>query len=288
MAEILIKVRDYINVDPEKDRRGVHKRGDIINIKPDGWSAGEHWHQSAYHPSQGKFVVVKVPGLTVEEIIHAREPWKDDFDYQIVATRPASGQYDIRIFEKNPGALNQNSISVAKATKVRDYLLDWGCSNMSLGTHDASFTFSLWNAVRSKNFWEVPNISERVTFVLNSYSATTGVGSITTTVVQTAWGSFENKTQAEIEKQIGGQMDMHIQMRGGTVTSVVYPAFTFTIERSAILSKFREDVKQRLEQVYTRHQYHVSDADVDAVIAAGGVVTLTKTQVLAKLKDKML
>jgi hypothetical protein len=288
MAEILIKVRDYVNMDPEKDRRGVHKRGDIINIKPDGWSDGEHWHQSAYHPSQGKFVVVKVPEMTVEEMIHLREPWKDNFDYQIVATRPASGQYDIRIFEKNLGALNQNSISAAKAIKVRDYLLNWGCSNMSLGTHDATFTFSLWNAVRSANFWEVPNISERVTFVLNLYSATTGVGSITATVVQSAWGPFENKTQAEIEQQIGGQMDMHIKMRGGAMTAVAYPVFTFTIERSAILLKFREDVKRKLEQVYTRHQYHVADADVDTIIAAGGVVTITKAQFLTKLKDKML
>jgi len=288
MAEILIKVRDYINDDPDKDRRGVHKKGDIINIKPAGWSDGEHWHQSAYHPSQGKFVVVKVPELTVKEIIHTREPWKDDFDYQIVATRPASGQYDIRIFEQNPGALNQNSISAAKAIKVRDYLLNWGCSNMSLSTHDASFTFSLWDAVRSANFWKVPNISERVTFVLDSYSSSTGIGSITATVVQAAWGSFENRTQVEIEQQISRQMEGVIQEQGGTITAVAYPAFTFTIERSAILSKFREDVKEKLEQVYTRHQYHVTDADVNTIIAAGGVVTITKAQFLTKLKDKMV
>ena len=38
MCEILIKVKTYTHADPVKDRAGVHKKGDIIAIKPDGWS----------------------------------------------------------------------------------------------------------------------------------------------------------------------------------------------------------------------------------------------------------
>jgi hypothetical protein len=290
MAEFIFKVRDYVTSDPDKDRRGVHKKGDFINFKPDGWSDGEHWGQSAYpYANGGKFILVKCPEITFAEAeaFDHRQPWKDDFDYQIIATRPAQGQYDIRIFEKNPGATNQNSISAAKAIKVRDYLIDWGCSNMSLGTHDANFTFSLWDAVRSVNFWEVPTISERVTFVLNSYSAVTGIGSITATVVQAAWGPFENKTQEQIEAMITRQVTDAIEMRGGTVTAQAYPVFTFEIERSAVLTKFREDVKGKLEETFTRHRFHMSEAEVDTVIAVGGVVTITRTQFLSKLKDKM-
>lgn len=38
MAEFILKKSDYVNADPEKDRRGVHKKGDLINFKPNGWA----------------------------------------------------------------------------------------------------------------------------------------------------------------------------------------------------------------------------------------------------------
>ena len=69
--------------------------------------------------------------------------------------------------------------------------------------------------------------------------------------------------------------------------SQIYPAFIFTIEKSDILTKFRADVKRRLEQTYMRHQYGISQADHDAIVAAGGIVTMTKAEFLGKLIDKM-
>jgi hypothetical protein len=261
----------------------VHKKGDFINYKPDGWSDGVNWADSQYnYAKSGKFVVVKCPEITFAEAetYDHRQPWKDDFDYEIVATRPAQGEYDIRIFENNPGASNQNSISGAKAIKIRDYLLKWGCSNMSLGTHDTSFTFSLWDAVRSENFWEVPFIGLKVSFALNSYSSSTGIASIAVTATDGQWGIMT-------EEQISQQIESKIGRQGGTLTDSSYPVFTFTIERSNVLTKFREDVKRKIEQVYTRHRFSISSADVDTIISNGGMMTLTRAQVLAKLKDKM-
>jgi len=42
MAEFLFKRNDYTHTDPEKDRRGVHKKTDFINWKPDGFSDFAH------------------------------------------------------------------------------------------------------------------------------------------------------------------------------------------------------------------------------------------------------
>ena len=41
MVEFLFKKDDYTNADPEKDRRGVHKKGDCTNYKPDGWAGDD-------------------------------------------------------------------------------------------------------------------------------------------------------------------------------------------------------------------------------------------------------
>ena len=273
MAEFIFKRNDYTHSDPEKDRRGVHKKTDLINYKPDGWSSHANWAESNY---PNKFIVVKVPEITFAEAAadDNRRPWKDDFDYEIIATRPEQGQYDIRVFEKNAGAINQNAIAGVKAIKIRDYMIAWGCSNFSLSATDANFTFSLWNAARSPNFWGVP-LTEMVgiVFILNSYNSQTGIAEIDVNYEET-----QIKPEMVVSK---------VEEQGGTVLNASGLNCVFTIERSNILTRFRADVKQRLEQVYTRHQYCISQADHDAIVAAGGIVTITKAVFLSKIIDKM-
>jgi len=295
MAEFLFKRNDYTHTDPEKDRRGVHKRTDFINWKPDGFSDFTHGNGPGSYLAD--FVIVKVPGITLAEaeVSDHRKSWKDDFDYEITATRPAQGEYDIRIFEKNAGAIGQNSIAGVKATKIRDYLTAWGCSAFSMSETDASFTFSLWDAVRSANFWDVPLFGTKVSFALNSYSGANGIGNITVAVNQAAWLPLQKQdgeimrdmTQEEIETHIGDLITRKIVEKGGTVISQIYPNFVFEIERSDILTRFRADVKRRMEQTYMRHQYGISQADHDAIVAAGGIVTMTRAEFLGKLIDKM-
>ena len=275
MAEFLFKRSDYTHPDPEKDRRGVHKKCDVCNFKPNGFSLFPNGPGSYLND----FIFICVPDLNIAEA-NFREAWKDNFDYEIVASRPAQGEYDIRVFELNPGSLNQNAISGVKATKIRDYLLAWGCSGFSLSATDATFTFSLWDAVRSANFWETPLIGTKVNFVLNSYSGVTGIGNITVSPIEGQWGT-------QTETQISQTITRKITEKGGTLISQVYPNFVFEIECSDILTRFKADVKRRLEQVYMRHQYGISQADHDAIVAAGGIVTWTKAEFLAKLIDKM-
>ena len=269
MAEILIKLSDYVNPDPVKDRRGVHKRGDIVNLKPDGWSDGEHWHQSAYHPSVGKFVLVKCAGLTVAEALAYRDAWKDDFGYTIVSQNAAQGLYVVRVFEQNAGAAGQNNLT---QVKVESFLTKWGCAGLTFTTNSCEFTFSLWNAIRSVSFWEHPTVGIEFAFTLVSYNATTGIGRILVT--------FPVAFKVEdVIRRIGN--------RGGTLIDSTATTVTFEIERSDILTRFRADIKEAAEQVYMRHRYQVSAADVNAIVAAGGIITLTRAQVLAKLRDKM-
>lgn len=60
MAELLVKAIDATHPDPEKDRRGCYKTGDVVVVMPDG----HEWGKEEREPL---FFVVKVPGLDVEE-----------------------------------------------------------------------------------------------------------------------------------------------------------------------------------------------------------------------------
>lgn len=69
MAELLIKARNAQHADPDKDRRGCYKRGDIVVVMPDGhaWGAKE---------GLPNFVKIKIPGLnheTVRELIDEQQ-----------------------------------------------------------------------------------------------------------------------------------------------------------------------------------------------------------------------
>jgi hypothetical protein len=267
MSEFIFKRSDYAHTDSDKDRRGVHKKGDFVNYKPDGWSDTPGWAQSQYPV---KFVVVKCPGISFEEAATAdyRRAWRDDFDYEILGSNAAQGRYTVRVFEKNAGASNQNQITL---NKVQAWLVKWGCNNISATTNSVQFDFRLWQAAQSEGFWDVDNISAKAAFVLNNYNATTGVADITVTIVN------ESTKVAAVSQRVVQQ--------GGTVIETTATTVRFNLERSVVLAKFRSDVKHALEKVYKRHRYSISSAAVDAIIAAGGVVTYTKAQLLAAVID---
>lgn len=59
MAEFLIKAIDAHHPDSKIDLAGCYKTGDVILAQPDGWS----WGKEECLP---KFIILKVPGMTVE------------------------------------------------------------------------------------------------------------------------------------------------------------------------------------------------------------------------------
>ena len=67
MAEFLIKAISATHADTNKDKRVCYKRGDIVTIMPDG----HVWGKEEGLP---KFVVVKIPGLTVDAAKKYAEP----------------------------------------------------------------------------------------------------------------------------------------------------------------------------------------------------------------------
>lgn len=62
MAELLIKAVDATHPDPVKDLRGCYKKGDVVVIKPDGWSWGKE------ELKKEKFYILRIPDKKPEEL----------------------------------------------------------------------------------------------------------------------------------------------------------------------------------------------------------------------------
>jgi len=262
MAEFIFKKDAYTNADPEKDRRGTHKKGDFINWKPDGWAA--NWPNVGKYAD--KFVCIRCLEITLAEAESAdhRKAWREDFDYEVVSTSQAN--VTLRVWNKNASPSGKAALTSAK---VENFLTRWGCTDVSFANHSVTFTFNLWNAVRSSEFWDVDLIGSKVNFTLVSYTAATLVGRIQIEVTDETLK--ENAVVRAIES------------KGGTIVTNTFPIIIFDIKRNDIVSRFRSDIKQKAEQVYKRHQYSISEALVDQIIATGGIITMTRSELLAAL-----
>jgi len=268
--EFLIRNFDSTNQDEDIDRLGCRKRGMCDAQMPDG----HIWGNLEGLP---RFVVIKCPEIKNQSELGFSEglmkPWKDEFDYEIMANRPQQGEYDIRIFEINKGLNNKNAITNKKATRVKNYLTTWGCSNFSMSSTDGTFTFSLWNAVRSANFWEVPlDIFTNISFSLNSYTSASGIANITITIT----GDIASEKVAS-----------RIMQRGGSIVNITDNTVRFTITRTKILEVFKEDIKKHIQQVYMFQRHRIKKSIVDQAEAAGGIITLTKSALLEAINDSM-
>lgn len=87
MCEFLIFTRDNTHLDPEKNRRGCYKRGMVVVVFEDGhtWGREESKQQwiakggvAADWPGQGKFILLKIPGVPAAKAQELLDPQTED------------------------------------------------------------------------------------------------------------------------------------------------------------------------------------------------------------------
>lgn len=80
MAELLIKNISVSYSDPDKDKRGCYKKGDIVVVMPDG-------HNWGTEELSEKFFILKIPGIAVNRIEGYCMPEFDEDDQVITRRR---------------------------------------------------------------------------------------------------------------------------------------------------------------------------------------------------------
>jgi len=121
MAEFLIKAKDVVHTNPSKNLTGCYKRGDVVEIRPDG---------AEYGTDEGlpNFVVIKVTGLTFEA---AKKYMIQQYMGDVIGETPdpevvtKRRKYRVRI-DDVPAAILQTLRDVGEITltwtQVRNYL----------------------------------------------------------------------------------------------------------------------------------------------------------------------
>ena len=258
MAELIVMARNNTHPDPDIDRSGCFKKGDIVSVLDDGRSAN---NSGLTLPD---FVVVKV-NISLATAKAYRDAWRSDLQFNILSSDLATDSYQISISNANAG-----SVAGITRSQVEDYLTKWNLNVVSINVNEVVFNASIYQAAISQAFWLSP--VDLLVFNEINYEQTGGVHTITTD-----YSAVPPKYWDKVSKRIIG--------RGGTVLSDTNQVITWTIDRSTIRQDFQQEVKESAEYIWKTRRWSFSEADVDAAIAAGGVVTQTPSQVLAKLRD---
>jgi hypothetical protein len=267
MAELLVLAVNRTHPDPEQDRKGLHKKGDIIVVKPDGhvWGAGE---------GLPTFVRVLCPGLDHTLVEDRVQPWVYNIDFEVLNSNLSIDGFRIRATNLTAGTsglagLTQNQIQV--------FLNQWNASFVSAANGGVTFDIAIYNAATSEGFWRT-NINP-IVFTELAYNQANGTHDIEVNY------SADQRYLAD-PVAAAAAMASQATVVGATVLSNVNGIAVVRIERTDVRDRFRSDITQRLG-VYRRHRYHFTEAQVDTVIAAGGSVTVTVPQLTNAVQDRL-
>jgi hypothetical protein len=267
MAELLVRAVNRTHPDPERDRRGVPKKGDIVAVKPDGyaWEAGE---------GLPLFVRVLCPNLDHTLVENRIQPWSYDVDFTVVNSNVILDGVRVRATNTNAGT---SAVAILTQNQLQPWLNQWNAVFVSAANGGVTFDFTVFGAATSEGFWRT-NIGAFV-FTELAYDQPSGVHDIE--VDYSGDQSYFNDPERFATTVAQLAVDA-----GATVVSNTHGVAVIQVDRVTVRTRFRDYVTPRLG-VYRRHRYHFTEAQVDTVIAAGGSVTLTVNQLNNAVRDRL-
>lgn len=256
MAEFLIK-------SDSETAAQRYWRGDIINVYEDG---------RITEPPASGMVVVKVPGLDVPTAELQNEEWWFRLGFTILTSDLPNDTFTIKAeaTEYNPNS------GVGKLTqgKIENFLQKWGATGISFASSAVTFSIKILDAIKSTGFWGGADVTG---LTLNEISYTQATGTHRCRV---------NYTNSALTAQ---QLKDAIAQVGATFVSenIGNKTITFDVTRQNVQDQFYADVKRRTEGMIVRRKYHISEAAMTAIEAAGGYVTVSLAEYNTYWKNKL-
>jgi hypothetical protein len=288
-CEILIKtnthgtgVVDYTHSDPEKDKRGVYKKGYPVGMEDAPRSF------RGYKEGLPYFCAINVTDASVAEVEamivstfsekSLNQSWVRQIDFSTVNNNPTIDGWRIKVFATNPGFSNLAGIT---RTMVENYLNKWNAEVFSAATNEVIFDVAIYEdassnpgSIQSEGFWGV--VLTDVSFTETSYVEETGIHTVE---ADYSLSSFSSE-----------RVQQRIEERGGEVISDVFSVVTFTIDRVDIFKWFQHEVKEAVENTIYRRQFRIPEITVDYIIANGTeiVINHSKGDVTYRVLDRTL
>ena len=262
MSELIVMARN----------NGDHAKGMIISLVDDGYA------ETFTGLKLPDFVVVKIP-LTKAQAKQYRTEWRSDLQFSVISSDVSTDTYTIGISSSTPGISGEGNVTRAQ---VEEFLNSWNLTVNSVSANQVTFDASIYQAAISEAFWS-SDVVQNIVFAETDYIQTGG-----THTISADYNALLTLVTDPVKRsRIASAFEKRIASRGGVLISNQNGIAIFTIERATVRAAFQDDVKQQADKMIKRRRWSFLASDVDAAIAAGGYVTITQTQLLAKLRDAL-
>ena len=260
---------NYTHSDPEKDARGVYKKGYIVEVRDDDQPTGSK-------EGLPRFIRVNITDATKVEVeamivsvfgeTSIMQSWIRKMDWSAVQLSLQLDAWEVTIFTVNPGATLKGLIT---RDMVENFITKWNGINIETFGNTVVFDVCIYEAqgnqgaVRSEGFRCLANVSREV---CNELSYNRGTGIHTIEADYSALAVSPDKVEDRVIE------------KGGEIISHVGSVITFTIHRSNVLDEFKREVRESVEKTVYRRQFKIAESDVDTIIGLGGVRDVTLAQ----------
>ena len=263
MAELLVKARSVANADPDKDRRGCYKRGDIVLAQPDG----HEWGRMEGLPD---FVVIRVPGLTAAAAVARCESWDEEYDVTVLQRNEALDGWRFKVVNLQRRA--SDGAGTPETERIRDLFERWGCTFVRRDPDGVVLDWRIVSGATSRAFLGGDPLNLGVVIAETAYDRPSG------------WHTYTVDWSAATFERAGLVIVRRIAALGGEVLSTVGNTAIYRLHRDPVRNAFVQDVRGARE-MYKRRRFQVPETVMLQAEAAGGVLTLSATEVAALVVD---
>lgn len=222
-----------------------------------------------------KYVQVVVTDRNVNDMQSAYcDVWKKEIDWEFVGHDLSIDGHRLRVFMKaeHVSASGLNSIT---RNQVENFLNRWNASVFSIAQNEVVFDAVIADAIASEGFWGM-NVDQAV-FTELLYNQQTGIH---TTRIN--YGAIPGAKQNNVAAKI---------VNNGCTVTVNQPAqnrMTFTCSRDNVFNQFKLDVKSRVDGVFSRKRWYITQEGIDAALQNNGTLQGTQQDLLPYWHNRLL
>ena len=236
---------------------GSHKKGDIVEIRASGTPFGGK--------EPDAFVMVEIPGEPMKAYKHLSKAWERELGFTVVSTDLSTDTFVLQMSPITGGTLSLD--------EAKPHIEGWGGKITTSDTNSVTFSISVYDALTSQRFWELPADKQALIKYLElSYDQSTGIHQI-----QADYSSIPNNPT---------YIENWVDSRGLEVVSNKDKVLVYNADREVVRDAFQKDMQEKLRKMIARRKYSVPASVVDTIIAKGGTMSVDKTTALSYVQDK--
>lgn len=244
-----------------KQDKPPHYKGDIVEIRASGTPFGGK--------EPGAFVMVEVPNVPMKDFEDYNLSWQRTLAFEVVASDPEQDGFRLRLYSETE---NTGAGTITKE-EIDSYIESWNGTIVDYGANEVTFDITIYGALTSPAFWELPNIAENVVFSELSYNQSTGIHRI-----QADYSALGNNPT---------YVERYVQRMGLEIVSHQDKVLVYDADRAVVSDAFQKDLKEKGDKRVARRRYHVSESVVDTIVNNGGTYTTDKDTLLNYVTDKV-